>query len=326
MYKTIGLLGMFTIVGCSDPRAPTGTQDSAGDPGKADNTSAPDFLPSVQLRTAAGNTVSVDFVTDPPLGAGFTRPSLVLTYQDDANLFAHALGIDTDVVVHSSDGTHAMGRIAAVDSTGNPSDKKSVLYTGVFDVGGTPLASVDLTFSSGGHRDPGTDALHVNFDHADTRCLVVLREVRAPDFSLVSGLSWFVWRGAIDVSDKVLDGASLGVQWHSTTGMPSSELVTAQVSGAPSGFQRFMFELAHDTLPTSGLDSTLIQGFQLSLIPFINLPNGTRQFDHNRVPDLQSYVLWSGDTAGGLVPDGGPLGRGFAIAKDPKVCPMAGTP
>jgi hypothetical protein len=332
MDKTIGLLGALAFIGCGGASIPPGAQDPATDTSKADSPSAPDFLPEVQLQTPTGNTVLIDFYTNPPTGAGFASPGLIIRYRDDANLFAHAIGIDADVTVHKSDGSAASpARIGVVDSTGNPSGEKRVTYNGVFIVGDALLASLDLTFSSGGKRDPATDSLHVNFDHPDTRCLVVLRDVNAPkDFPHIPEVSppaSFVWTGTIDVSEKALDGAAVGVQWKASVGdLKSSELVTKQVPGAPNGFQRFAFELSHDTLSTGGLDETLIAGFELQLIPFINLPNGARLFDHNRVPDLQSYVLWSGDTAGGAVPDGGPLGKLWTIANDPKVCATAGSP
>jgi hypothetical protein len=279
------------------------------------------FSPSVSIKTDLGNQLFVDFVVDPPTGAGFASPTLVFEYVDKSNAFHRALAIEGKAVVHKSDGTTASDTVALVNSLGTPSGTDPIRYRGIFIVGDTLLAGVDLDIANDGKAD-GSKGYHVDFDHSDTECAVVLRDVKAPDFSTTPSGRFYTWTGTVDVSNKVLKDGAVGVQWHSSLADASSELVTKRVAGAPSGFVRFEFELSHDTLPNAGLDDTALRMFQMSLIPFVNLPNGTRLFDHNRLPDPQSYVLWSGDTAGGLVnpPSDAEIGVGFGIKDDSRVC------
>jgi hypothetical protein len=281
--------------------------------------------PTATIRTDVGSKAFVEFVVDPPTGAGFASPGLIITYRDTAGFFDRALGIDAQVVVHKSDGSVSRGTIGITDGFGTTAGRKEVDYDGVFIVGDTLIASIDLVFSNGGKRDPaGAKSYHVDFDRADSRCGVILRDVHAPDFSAPPAGSFYEWKGHVDVASSALDGGAVGVQWRgSLVGQPlATELVTKQVPGAPRGFQRFEFTLAHDTLPASGEDDTTLASFQLSAIPFVNLSDGTRIFDHNRVADGQSYVLWSGDRAGGLVPapPNPSIGAGFNVASDPAAC------
>jgi hypothetical protein len=281
--------------------------------------------PTATIHTDAGSKAFIDFVVDPPTGAGFASPSLVISYVDTAGFFERELGIQVDVVVHKSDGTLSQGTIGLTDGFGTTQGQTHVEYDGAFVVGDTLIASIDLSFSNGSKRDPaGSTTYHVGFDHADTRCAVVLRDVQAPDFSAPAIGSFYEWKGHVDVASGVLDSGAVGVQWRgSLVGDPlATELLTKPVPGALAGFQRFEFTLGHDTFPATGEDETALESFELSLIPFVNLADGTRIFDHNRVPDPQSYVLWSGDTAGGLVPSPADptIGSGFRVGSDGTKC------
>jgi hypothetical protein len=323
----VPVLALLVGVGCAGA---TGS-DSAGT-ASADSTAAlPE--PTALVHTDAGGALSVELVVHPPTGAGFASPGLVIGYEDTASFFGHSLDINADVVVHVDDGPDVKGSIAVTDGTGTTAGKKVVSYLGVFIVGNHDVLSIDIALSNNGKRDPsGSKTYHVDFDHADHGCAIVLRDVKAPDFGPVPAGS-FVWTGTVDVATKLLvddgegDGPAVpGVQWHSefSSGQnASSEVVTKKVAGASAGYQRFEFSLNHDTIPGSGGTSTQLTSFQMSVLPFVTLPSGVRLFDHNRVAnDLQSYVLWSGDTAGGLVPTPNDpnLGKGFGVKNDPNVC------
>jgi hypothetical protein len=311
------ILFLLALAACgSSADAPDDTQS-------ADSTSS--SQPTATIRTQLGNKAFVDFVVDPPTGAGFASPGFVITYEDRANAFGHALAIDTTVTIHKSDGTVDKGTIALTDGTGGTPKDKPVTYTGVFIVGDTLVGSAEIAFAQGKTTDPKNAATpyHFSFDRSDTRCAVVLRTVQAPDFSAPPSGAFFVWKGTVDVATKVLDQANVGVQWHTNSNdRAASQLVTREVSGAPNGFRRFAFELTHDTLPTNGIDDTFLTSFQIGVIPFVNLADGTRIFDHNRVADLQDYGLWSGDTAGGLVtpPPNANIGKRFEVKDDSSIC------
>jgi 1,4-alpha-glucan branching enzyme len=73
------------------------------------------------------------------------------------------------------------------------------------------------------------------------------------------------------------------------------------VSGAPVGFTRFRFRITHDTLSSQGIDDSELAASHISFIPVLEF-NSVNYYDHNRVTGaFDTYTLWSGDTAGGLV-------------------------
>jgi len=133
-----------------------------------------------------------------------------------------------------------------------------------------------------------------SLDDADSRCQVVLRDVRrvldgdAVRESCVGGDCWWVFRGTVDIVDEVtIDGrreilfsASSDSQWHRLTSLE-------QVGGAPAGYTRFAFELDQQTVADDGAT--------LRVIPYVAMDSG-RLFDHNRIVDtFAAYDLRSGN-------------------------------
>jgi hypothetical protein len=180
-----------------------------------------------------------------------------------------------------------------------------------------------------GSDESTNDALTAASDGPDHHCAVVLRTASVDFQNVTSDKRWFRVTADVDVSAaSVSHGGAPGLVWidmngasHSTS---SSDDPPHAIAGAASGFQRFRFELTHDTISAQGIDSTIIAMSHVALLPFVALPGGHRTFDHNRVTgDFDTYTLWSGDTAGGLVqaPANNPqIGAGFKVSDAPSVC------
>jgi hypothetical protein len=131
-------------------------------------------------------------------------------------------------------------------------------------------------------------------DSADRACQVILRSVMRSTDDCSSGACVARWTGALDVAvgtvsrgavPAVLVGARPGAQWV-------WQEVRAAVDGAPrGGFQRYTFAIADGTL-ARGPSASALARFTLAVAPFVRLGDGSRAFDHNRVPgDLDTYVL-----------------------------------
>lgn len=186
--------------------------------------------------------------------------------------------------------------------------------------------------SGGGDRssDDSEDALSGQ-SSADHSCVVTLRTAglireqphpsNAPPFyKLVATVD--VLTDAISFS-----GAKPRVRWIDREGKTrdttAHDAPPKAIAGAPAGFQRFSFEITHDTIPADG-SMTSLEVARVSIVPFVILKNGDRVFDHNRVRgDFDTYTLWAGDTAGGLVspPLNDPeIGVGFEVKDAPGVC------
>ena len=151
---------------------------------------------------------------------------------------------------------------------------------------------------------------------ADRACKIVLRTVVNENVQSADGS--FIFAATVDLADSL--DATPGILWRSNEASvhAQNDATAVAIDGAPAGYQRYRFELTHDTF--SGGDGEADESLQIALIPFVRLSSETL-YDHNRVAN-SDYVLWSGDTAGGLVtaPVDPSIGAGFAIEDDSHVC------
>jgi hypothetical protein len=188
---------------------------------------------------------------------------------------------------------------------------------------------VGLAACSGSNGDlSGSEESDLTHDQADRSCVVTLRTASV-DFSEPvrdkNGAGWF----SITAEVNVLETAGApGMLWLDTLG--TSHVTSAhddapvKIAGAPKGFQRFRFVLTHDTISADS-DVTLVESSHVALLPFVvSADRSRRLFDHNRVTgDFDMYTLWSGDTAGGLVPpppNDPEIGARFTVKDAPGVC------
>lgn len=124
---------------------------------------------------------------------------------------------------------------------------------------------------------------------ADRQCDVVLREAGllgggTPVRTVVfEGASHFVFGAAVDVGlDAVAAGAQVGLAGRPVLSM-------AAINGAAAGFQRFELEFLG---PATGLTATGLALVSMEIIPFIEYPDLSRAYDHNRNPgDFDNYPL-----------------------------------
>jgi hypothetical protein len=129
-------------------------------------------------------------------------------------------------------------------------------------------------------------------DKADRSCQIVLRSVdrKAGNNGYLTkctaaGCSW-IWRGSVEVATGI-KGATVKVLYH-RVGDPTWWQVTATpASWSQPGFKRYDFNI--DEHIASGNDPAAVS---IELMPFVELADGTRLFDHNRVPAaFDNYVL-----------------------------------
>lgn len=131
-------------------------------------------------------------------------------------------------------------------------------------------------------------------DSADRACQVILRSLTRGTDDCSSGACVARWTGALDVAvgtvargavPAVLLGSRPGAQWV------WQEIRTTAEGTPQGGFQRYGFQLTDATL-ARGPSATALARFTLAVAPFVRLGDGSRAFDHNRVPgDLDTYVL-----------------------------------
>jgi hypothetical protein len=131
-------------------------------------------------------------------------------------------------------------------------------------------------------------------DSADRACQVILRSLTRGTDDCSSGACVARWTGALDVAvgtvargavPAVLLGSRPGAQWV------WQEIRTTAEGTPQGGFQRYGFHLTDATL-ARGPSATALARFTLAVAPFVRLGDGSRAFDHNRVPgDLDTYVL-----------------------------------
>lgn len=170
--------------------------------------------------------------------------------------------------------------------------------------------------------DPSADETDVDqagiaTDRADRSCQVVLRHAEraagTTGFETVcntGGVCWFVWQATVDVATPVPTGATLWVQYRSTDASTWSRKQAARVAGGPAGYQRYAVRL--DTRRVGpGMSPTSMQRARLDVLPYLRLADGSRVFDHNRVPgDLDAYALV--------------INNQWAIGEDANACRPAG--
>ncbi len=156
-------------------------------------------------------------------------------------------------------------------------------------------------------------------DRADRSCQLVLRKAEratgTTGYATVcdsGGACWFVWQATIDVATSaVVPGATTWVQWRNTDASTWSRKQAAKVSGAPAGYQRYQVRIDRKTV-SPGQSATSLQRARLQLMPYQRLSDGSRVFDHNRVPgDFDAYELVANNQ--------------WAIAEDASVCRPAGS-
>ena len=142
---------------------------------------------------------------------------------------------------------------------------------------------------SGTGPTPPKSSVH---DSADYSCTLVLRQIRQP-FGLpanpVGGVNWVVFEGQVDV-DEDQKGTPRVLYSSRYTGW--REAGAKPVPGAQPGYQRYEFVLDDRTVP-AGVSSAW-SSMKIEFIPFLQLPDGGRLFDHNRSSaPAGNYVLTS---------------------------------
>ncbi|MBS1153876.1 MAG: putative lipoprotein, partial [Myxococcaceae bacterium] len=142
-----------------------------------------------------------------------------------------------------------------------------------------------------------TDEARLASDKADRGCQVVMRSVaRAPGTGgyatrCTTAGCYFVWEGVIDVANAAKTGARPYVLYRSTDATGWTKKLASAITGGPAGYQRYKFRLETKTI-SAGMSTTSLMRSRLELSPYLLQADGTRLFDHNRVPgDFDVYTL-----------------------------------
>lgn len=123
------------------------------------------------------------------------------------------------------------------------------------------------------------------WDAADRGCAIVLDHVERAGLSTIDGRS-LAWEGELVLSDagqaqgapRVLYGV-FGTWW---------DVPAEPVDGQPG---RYRFRIEEHTIQT-GVSTTSLTRFRMSLAPYLATADGGRVFDHNRLPgDFETYDL-----------------------------------
>lgn len=155
-------------------------------------------------------------------------------------------------------------------------------------------------------------------DQADRACSFVLRDVsrvfggQGYVESCQGSSCNFVWRGNVDVAkDAFPQGATVGVLYHLVGDAGWWEVQATPTTGPRPGFSHYGFEISEHLFGAQASEDQLAT-LSIELVPFIQLGDGTRLFDHNRHSgDLENYVLRQSD--------------GFAVGADASCPAVAGT-
>ncbi|MFZ5443854.1 MAG: DUF6209 family protein [Myxococcota bacterium] len=129
-------------------------------------------------------------------------------------------------------------------------------------------------------------------DAAERGCNVVLRTLERGAVSCPGGVCWWTWTGVLDVSRQaVSEGARPRVLFKNVDAAQWSSVSATRISGAPTGFVRYRFRLASNTV-RDGMSATAYGRASVQVAPFLLARSGARLFDHNRLPgELETYVL-----------------------------------
>ncbi len=180
---------------------------------------------------------------------------------------------------------------------------------------GCGVGSADVTVAD---DDRLTDEALLVGDSADRSCQVTLRSVgrvagATGGFATrctPNGPCYFIWEGVIDVAATAKAGSKPWVLYRSTDATVWSKKVGTAIAGGPAGYQRYKFRLETNTV-SAGMSATSLQRARLELSPYLRLPDGTRLFDHNRLPGELDVTALTANNA-------------WALSEDPAVCRPVG--
>lgn len=148
-------------------------------------------------------------------------------------------------------------------------------------------------------------------DGADRSCHVMLRKISRvanntggyQTSCVPNGGCYYVWQGELELSDEAVSLGATPVVLLQTGSNPNWWRFEAEPT-ATAG--RYAVRIDEHTV-ADGMSTTALMRTVMQLAPAIELPDGSRLFDHNRHPgDFDNYVLDSSN--------------GWAIADDPAAC------
>jgi hypothetical protein len=144
-------------------------------------------------------------------------------------------------------------------------------------------------------------------DTSDYGCQLVLRSLAHTGTQTISGKAWWVFEGALDVAVAAeAAGATPFVLVKNQDTTTWTKVALTRTTGAPTGYSRYAVKLVKSTV-RDGLTATGLSAAKVSVSPYLLLANGSRLFDHNRVPGaLDVYTLTQA--------------AGWALAEDASVC------
>ncbi|MBW2732126.1 MAG: hypothetical protein JRH20_07005 [Deltaproteobacteria bacterium] len=143
---------------------------------------------------------------------------------------------------------------------------------------------------------PTTTAKADGGDSADQSCQVVMRfmnrefgdnayKTECDD----TGCNW-VWHGTIEVADSVKD-ATVQVLYRRSDDDAWWQVQASRTSNLNPSFHRYEVRIHEHLLGPDSSDDT-VKNTNIELIPFLQFTDGSRIFDHNRIPGaLDTYML-----------------------------------
>ena len=136
-------------------------------------------------------------------------------------------------------------------------------------------------------------------DGSDRSCHVVLRSAsRVPGNTggyqtncVPNSSCWYVWEGLLDVSAEAVELGANPVVLFQVGSDPTWRQVDAQPIDSPEGQHLYSFRIDEHTVP-DGMSMTSLMRMELQLAAALEMPDGSRLFDHNRnAGDFDNYVL-----------------------------------
>jgi hypothetical protein len=165
----------------------------------------------------------------------------------------------------------------------------------------TSILALALGGCGGGANADGSSQANdsTQADSADTSCQIVLRRLTHADGANGASVGIdpkgeFIWNATADIANTLLQqGATANLSWSASQGDWTS-IAGTQTTGAASGFTRLAFTF--DALSPA---SSSIDNGDVYAVPFAQMPDGTRLFDHNVNSDPNgNYDLPSRNTQG----------------------------